>query len=257
MIDKQAIIDPSAKIAENVTIGPWTIVGANVEIGEGSWIGSHVVIKGPTRIGRHNKIYQFASVGEDPQDKKYQGEDTLLEIGDNNVFRECCTINRGTVQAGGVTRIGNDNLFMAYVHIAHDCIIGDHTIFAVHASLAGHVIVQDYAIFSGFSGVHQFCTIGAHSFLGGGTLVGKDILPYIIAHGGHEAKASGLNTEGLKRRGFSNETINHLRRAYKIIFRSNLTVAQALEQLNEMLVECPEVKLMIDVLQQSSRGILR
>lgn len=256
MIDKQAIIDPSARIAENVTIGPWTMIGANVEIGEGSWIGPHAVIKGRTRIGKHNKIYQFASIGEDPQDKKYAGEDTLLEIGDHNVIRECCTINRGTVQAGGVTRIGDDNLFMACVHIAHDCIIGNHVIFANHASLAGHVIVQDYAIFSGFSGVHQFCTIGAHSFLGGGTLVGKDVLPYIIAHG-HEAKAFGLNTEGLKRRGFSNEVINNLRRAYKIIFRMNLTVGQAIEQLNEVLPECPEIGLMIEMLQQSSRGILR
>lgn len=256
MIDKQAIIDPSAKIAANVTIGPWTYVGPDVEIGEGTTIASHVVIKGPTTIGKNNRIFQFASLGEDPQDKKYKGEKTRLEVGDNNVFREHVTINRGVVQAGGLTKIGSNNLFMACVHIAHDCVIGNNTIFANHSSLAGHVVVGDYAIFSGFVGVHQFCQIGAHSFTGGGTMVTKDVLPYVLIDG-HEAKACGLNTEGLKRRGFSPEAISTLRRAYKVIYRNNLTVAQALEQLQEMVKDCPEVQLMIDALQQSTRGIIR
>lgn len=256
MISPHALIDKNARIAENVTIGPWTVIGPDVEIDEGTTIASHVVIKGPTRIGRNNKIFQFASVGEDPQDKKYAGEKTLLEIGDHNIIRESCTINRGTVQAGGITRIGNDNLFMACVHIAHDCIIHNNATFANHASLAGHVIVEDYAILSGFSGVHQFCYIGKHSFVGGGTMVTMDVLPYVLVDG-HEAKTCGLNSEGLKRRGFSSEAINILRRAYKIIFRNGLTVSQALEQLNELLAECPEVGLLIEALQRSTRGIVR
>lgn len=256
MISPQAIVDPKAKIGANVEIGPWTLIGPDVEIGDGTWIGSHVVIKGPTKIGRHNKIFQFASVGEDPQDKKYSGEATLLEIGDHNVIRESCTINRGTLQAGGKTQIGNANLLMSCVHVAHDCIIGSHAIFANHASLAGHVVVGDHAILSGFCGVHQFCVIGAHSFVGGGSMVTKDVLPYVLVDG-HEAKTCGLNSEGLKRRGYSPETINNLKRAYKIIYRNGLTVAQALEQLNEMLPDCPEIGLMMEVLQKSTRGIVR
>lgn len=256
MIDSRAIIDPSAQIAENVEIGPWTFIGPNVQIGEGTQISPHVVIKGPTRIGRNNKIFQFASVGEDPQDKKYQGEKTFLEIGDNNVIRESVTINRGTIQAGGITKIGNDNLFMACVHIAHDCLIGNANIFANHSSLAGHVLVGDCATFSGFSGVHQFCTVGSYSFIGGGTMVTKDVLPYVLVDG-HDAKAHGLNAEGLKRRGFNSDTINHLRRAYKIIYRNNLTVPEAVEQLTQLLPECPEIDIMLTALQESTRGIIR
>jgi len=256
MIHPTAIIDPNARIAEGVAIGPYAVIGPDVEIGAGSWIAPHAVIKGPTRIGRNNKIFQFASIGEDPQDKKYKGEKTVLEIGDNNIFRESCTINRGVVGAGGITRIGSDNLFMACVHVAHDCIIANHAIFANHASLAGHVIVEDYAILSGFSGVHQFCTIGKHSFIGGGTMVTKDVLPFVLVDG-HVAKACGLNSEGLKRHGFSSEKINILKRAYKIIYRNGLTVPQALEQLTELVAECPEVALMIEVLQRSTRGIVR
>lgn len=256
MIHANAIIHPSAKLAADVEVGPWTLIGADVEIGAGSWIGPNVVIKGATTIGRNNKIFQFASIGEDPQDKKYQGEKTYLEIGDNNVFREGCTINRGVDQAGGMTRIGSNNLFMSCVHIAHDCIIGNYTIFANHSSLAGHVVVGDHAIFSGFCGVHQFCQIGSHSFIGGGTMVTMDVLPYVLIDG-HEAKACGLNTEGLKRRGFSSETISNLRRAYKIIYRKGLTVQQALEQLKELLAVCPEVESMITALQASTRGIVR
>lgn len=256
MINPQAIIDPKARIASNVEIGPWTIIGPDVEIGEGTWIGPHVVIKGPTRIGRENKIFQFASIGEDPQDKKYAGEKTFLEIGDRNIFREACTINRGTVQAGGITKIGNENLFMAYVHVAHDCIIANHTVFSNHASIAGHVIVEDFAILGGFSGVHQFCTIGKYSFIGAGGIVTMDVLPYVLIDG-HEAKTCGLNAVGLKRHGFSNETINYLKRAYKIIYRNGLTVSQAIEQLTELLPECPDIQHMILALQNSVRGIIR
>ncbi len=256
MISPHAIIDPQARIADNVEIGPWTYIGPEVEIGEGTVVASHVVIKGPTKIGRENKFFQFSSIGEDAQDKKYKDEKTFLEIGDKNIFREFVTINRGVAQAGGVTKIGNENLFMAYVHIAHDCVIGNATIFANHSTLAGHVKVGDYAILSGVAGVNQFCEIGPYSFIGAGTKVTKDVLPYVLVDG-REAEACGLNSVGLKRSGFSTETINQLRRAYKIIYRSDLTVAQALEQLQGMLAECPEVQLMMDALQNSTRGIVR
>lgn len=254
MIDARAIIDPSARIAEDVTIGPWSVIGADVEISSGTKISSHAIIKGPTKIGRNNQIFQFASVGEDSQDKKYHGEKTFLEIGDNNVIREYSSIHRGTVQGGGLTKIGNNNLFMAYSHVAHDCIIGNNIIFANYAAAAGHVIVDDYAILSGYAGVHQFCQLGAHSFLGVGTLVRKDVLPYVLVDG-HEAAVCGLNTEGLKRRGFSADAIAALKRAYKIIFRDGLTVAQAIEQLQELNI--PEINPMIVMLQQSKRGIVR
>lgn len=256
MIDNRADIASSARIADGVTIGPWSIIGPNVEIGEGTWIGPHVVINGPTKIGRNNKIYQFASVGEDPQDKKYNNEETYLEIGDNNIIREFCTLNRGTVQDGGITKIGNDNLLMAYVHIAHDCIIGNHTVFANNASLAGHAIIKDYAILSGFAGIHQFCVVGEHSFVAKATIVSKDVLPYVLV-AGHEAEACGLNLVGLKRRGFSAETINLLKRAYKIIYRNGLTVAQSIEQLKELAEQSAEVRLMMEALQQSTRSIVR
>lgn len=257
MIDKNAVIDPSAKIAETATIGPWCVIGPEVEIQEGTWVGPHVVIKGPTRIGRDNKIFQFASIGEDPQDKKYNGERTFLEIGDRNIIREACTINRGVLEAGGITRIGNDNLFMAYVHIAHDCVIGNDTVFANHSALAGHVTIGDFVIFGGVCGVHQFCQVGAHSFIGAGTKITKDVLPFVLIDGGQEAKACGLNVVGLKRRGYDTEVVNNLRRAYKIIYRGGLTVPQALEQLLPLAAECTEVGIMMDALQQSTRGIVR
>jgi UDP-N-acetylglucosamine acyltransferase len=258
MIDPRAVISPKASIGKNVTISPFAIIGDDVEIGENSWIGPHVVIKGPTKIGTGNKIFQFASVGEDPQDLKYKGEKTFLEIGNDNIIREGCTLNRGTAQGGNYTKIGNSNLFMAYVHIAHDCEILNHTIFANNASLAGHIKVEDYAILSGFSMVHQNCVIGAHSFVGAGTGIGKDVLPYVMVSGaGHESSVFGLNSVGLKRRGFSDETIMQLKRAYKIIFRQNLSVAEALEQLEPMLSDCPEIGLLVTALKNSSRGITR
>lgn len=256
MIDSSAIIHPTAKIGAQVTIGPWTVIGPYVEIDEGTVIGPHVVINGPTRIGKNNRIYQFASVGEAPQDKKYKDEDTVLIIGNNNTIREYCTLNRGTNQGGGTTRIGDNNWLMAYVHIAHDCVIGNETIFANNASLAGHVHVDDYAIISAFCGVHQFCFVGAHSFIARASYASKDVLPYIIV-AGYIPEANGINTEGLKRRGFSSDTIESLRRAYKIIFRRGLTVQQAITELEECMPECPEIGLFISALKKSERGFVR
>lgn len=256
MIDKTAIIDETARIAKNVTIGPWSIVGADVEIGEGTWIGPHVVIRGSTKIGKDNKIFQFTSIGEDPQDKKYQGERTRLEIGDRNIIREFCTFNRGTVQDHGVTRIGDDNLFMAYVHIAHDCQVGNHTIFANNASLAGHVTVEDHAILGGFCGVFQSCRVGANSFASMGAMIDKDVPPFVKVSG-YYAKPFGLNTVGLKRRGFEMQKIIELRRAYKTIYRKGLTVKQALIKLTEMVGHCPDVQMFIDFISGSERGIVR
>lgn len=256
MIHTTAIIDPTARIAPDVVIGPWTIIGANVEIGDGTWIGPHVVIQGPTKIGKGNKIFQFSSIGEMPQDKKYKGEDTLLEIGDRNIIREFCTFNRGTVQDKGATVIGNDNLFMAYVHVAHDCVIGNHTVFANNASLAGHAIVEDYAGLSGFSGVLQSCRVGKYSFASMGSMIDKDVPPFVKVSG-YYAKPYGLNTVGMERRGFSPETILQLRRAYKTIYRKGLTIKNAIKELESMLAECTEVQLLIDFIQNSSRGIVR
>lgn len=256
MIHPTAIIDPGARLASGVSVGAYSVIGAGVEIGAGTWIGPHVVINGSTRIGRNNRIYQFSSVGDVPQDKKYAGEDTLLEIGDGNVIRESCTINRGTVQGGGVTRIGNNNWIMAYVHIAHDCIIGNETVFANNASLAGHVTVNDYVIIGGFTLVHQFCAVGAYAFTAMGSAISKDVPPYLMVSG-HMAKPHGLNTEGLKRRGFGPETISQLRRAYKILYRSNHTVEQALEQLRSLVPECAEVGPLVEFLEKTTRGIVR
>ncbi len=256
MIDPRAIIDPSAKLGENVEVGPWTIIGPDVEIGDGCVIASHVVLKGPTRMGRNNRIYQFSSVGEDTPDLKYQGEPTRLIIGDNNVIREGVTIHRGTVQDRGETVIGNDNLLMAYAHVGHDSVIGDHCILVNNASLAGHVNVGDWAILSGYSLVHQFCNIGAHSFAGFGCGISKDVPAYVTVSG-QPAEAKTINAEGLKRRGFSREAIAAIRRAYKIVYRQGLTVEEAVAQLNEIAAEQPEVQLLIDSLQQSKRGIVR
>jgi UDP-N-acetylglucosamine acyltransferase len=256
MIHPTAIIDPSARIAANVEIGPYSIIGPDVEIGEGTWIGPHVVIQGPTKIGKENKIFQFASVGEVPQDKKFRGERTFLEIGDRNIIRECCTFNRGTAQDKSYTRIGNDNLFMAYVHIAHDCIVGNNIIFANNASLAGHVIVEDFVILSAFSGVFQRCRVGLHSFISMGTLVDKDVPPFVKVYG-HKAKPFGLNSVGMKRREFSPETMLNLKRAYKVIYRNGLTANQAMEELATMVSACPEIQLFIDFMQKADQGIVR
>lgn len=255
-IDPRAVVDPSARLAPGVVVEPYSIIGADVEIGEGSWIGPHVVIRGPTRIGRDNKIYQFASIGDAPQDKKYRGEPTRLEIGDRNVIREYCTLNRGTVQDKGVTRVGNDNWIMAYVHIAHDCDLGNNIILANGASLAGHVTIEDWVILGGFTLVHQYCAVGAHAFTGYGTGISMDVPPYVMVSG-HPAKPHGLNTEGLRRRGMSPETLRNLRSAYKVIYRSSLMLNDAIARLEAMTETCPEIRIMVDFLRRSQRGIVR
>jgi len=256
LIHPQAIVDPSARLADDVKVGPFSVIGADVEIGAGSVIASHVVIDGPTRIGRDNKIYSFASVGGDPQDKKYAGEATRLEIGDGNVIREYCTISRGTTQDASLTRIGDDNWIMAYVHIAHDCNVGSHTILANSATLAGHVTLEDNVILGGFTLVHQFCKIGEHSFTAMNSVISKDVPPYLMVSG-HMAKPHGLNTEGLKRRGFDRETLAALRRAYKAIYRSGLTLEQASEKLAEMAQDSTEIGQMLAFIGASGRGIIR
>lgn len=256
MIDERAMIHPSAKLAKNVVIGPGTVIGPDVEIGEGTWVGPHVVLQGPTVIGKNNKIFQFASVGDAPQDITYQGEPTRLEIGDNNVIREYCMISRGTVKGHGVTRIGNHNFLMAYSHIGHDCVVGNHVIMVNYSALSGHVTVSDYANIGAYAGIHQFCQVGAYAFVARATYVNKDVLPYILI-AGDTTSACGINTVGLRRRGFSQAAIDQIRRAYKIIFRKGLTVQQAVEELKLLQEDCPEVQLMTDALLQSSRGIVR
>lgn len=256
MIDSRAIIDSCAKIATNVTVGPWTIIGADVEIGEGTVIGSHVVVKGPTKIGKNNKIFQFSSVGEECQDKKYKGEPTRLEIGDDNIIREGCTLHRGTVQDQGLTKIGNHNLIMGYVHIAHDCRLGDHIILANNVALAGHAHVDDWAILGGFAGVHQFCRVGAHSMIGAASIILKDVPAYVMING-NPAVSYGINIEGLKRRNFSKATLQALMSAYKIVHRKGLVVEDALQQIKPMVSKTPELQLFIDSIESSTRGIIR
>jgi len=255
LIHPQAIVDKSAQIADDVEIGPWTYIGPNVTIDSGTVISSHVVINGPTSIGKGNRIFQFASVGEGCQDKKYNDEPTRLEIGDNNVIRESCTIHRGTVQDEGITKIGNGNLFMAYVHIAHDCVVGNDNVFANNATLAGHVSIAHDVILGGFTGVHQFCQVGAYSMASMGSMVVKDIPAYVMV-GGDTAKAHGMNFEGMKRRGYSKQTIAALRNAYKLVFRQGLTLKSAIEKL-DTIESFPELQLFIDTLKSSQRGITR
>ena len=256
MIHKSVIISETAKISDNVEIGPFSIIGDHVEIGEGTRINSHVVINGPTIIGSENHIYQFTSIGDDPQDKKYRGESTRLKIGNRNTIREYCTISRGTAQDKSLTTIGDDNWIMAYVHIAHDCQVGNNIIFANSATLAGHVHVGDWAIFAGFTGAHQFCHIGAHSFIGMNSLTNKDIPAYTMASG-QPVTPRGVNTEGLKRRNFSSEEINNIKNAYRILYRSELTLAQAISELEKLVENQPELLIFLESLKQSNRGIIR
>lgn len=256
MIHEQAIIEEGAIIGKNVTIGPWTYISKNVVIGDDCHISANVVINGPTRMGKGNRIFQFASIGEDCQDLKYAGEPTELIIGDNNVFRESCTIHRGTIQDQGITQIGNNNLFMAYTHVAHDCMVGNNCILANNASIAGHVHVGDYAILGGMSGVHQFCHIGAHSFVAATSLILKDVPPYVMASG-NGAKPFGLNTEGLKRRGFSADTIRSIKQAYRKVYRQGLTVEAAILEIKENIESSDELTLFIDFIESSNRGIIR
>jgi len=256
MIHKQAIIEEGAIIGQNVKVGPWTYISKNVEIGDNCEISSHVVINGPTKIGKNNRIFQFASIGEDCQDLKYAGEPTELIIGDNNIFRECSTIHRGTIQDNSLTKIGSNNLFMAYSHVAHDCIVGNNCILANSASIAGHVHVGDYAILGGMCGVHQFCHIGAHSFISANALVLKDVPPYVMASG-QPTKPYGLNSEGLKRRGFDKDVILNIKRAYKEVYRKGLSVDDALSSIKPLASNIPEIKVFSDFIESSSRGIIR
>jgi UDP-N-acetylglucosamine acyltransferase len=256
VIHEQAIIEPGAQIGKNVSIGPWTYIGKDVVIGDDCDIRSNVVIKGPTKIGKGNTVYQFATIGEDCQDLKYDGEPTELIIGDNNTFRECCTIHRGTIQDDSLTKIGSNNLFMAYTHVAHDCIVGSHCIMANNASIAGHVHVGDWAILGGMVGVHQFCKIGDHAFIAANSLVLKDVPPYVMASG-HGASPFGLNSEGLKRRGFEKDAILAIRRAYKALYRQGLKVDEALAEIAPMVEQYPEVRVFAEFIKSSNRGIIR
>ena len=256
MIHPTAIVDPGARIGANVKIGPYSLIGPDVEIGDNTEIGPHVIIKGHTRIGRDNRIFQFCSLGEVPQDKKYAGEPTRLEIGDRNTIREFCTFNLGTVQDQGVTSIGDDNWLMAYVHIAHDCRVGNKTIFANGASLAGHVIVDDWVIFGGFTGIHQFCRIGAHVITAASSLVLQDVPPYLMV-AGNTAQPYGIHVEGLKRRGFTSEAITELKRAYRTLYKSGLMLDEARAKLEEDVKEHAEIQPILDFLAVSKRGIIR
>lgn len=256
MIDARAVIDPTARIGKNVTIGPFAVIGAEVELGDGCWIGPHAVIQGPTRMGRDNRVFQFASVGEVPQDKKFRGERSWLEVGDGNVFREFVTVNRGTADGGGVTRIGSGNWIMAYCHIAHDCLIGDHTVFANNASLAGHVEVHDHVILGGFSLVHQFSRIGRYAFLAFGSHVDRDVPPYVMV-AGQRATPRGVNTEGLRRHGFEQTTIQAIKRAYKTLYRSGLRLEQAQQMLREQAESVPEIVPLVEFIGASDRSLVR
>lgn len=256
MIHPSALIHTNAKLGQNVSVGPFSVIGEHVEIGDGTQIGPHVVINGHTRIGRDNRIFQFCSLGEVPQDKKYAGEPTRLEIGDRNTIREFCSFNLGTIQDGGVTRIGNDNWIMAYVHIAHDCHVGNKTTFANNTQLAGHVHVEDWAILGGFTGVHQFCRIGAHVMTAVGTVILQDVPPYLMA-AGNTASPYGINVEGLKRRGFTSDAITALKRAYRTIYKSGLLIDEVKEKLAEEAKSQADVQLFVDFLNQSKRGIIR
>lgn len=256
MIHPTAIIDAKARLADDVKVGAYSIIGPDVEIAAGCEIASHVVIEGPTRIGKNNRIFQFASIGAEPQDKKYSGEATLLEIGDNNLIRESVTINRGTSQGGGVTKVGDNNWIMAYVHIAHDCIIGNDNIFANNASLAGHVIIDDYVILGGFTLVSQFNSLGSHAFSAMGSVISRNVPPYVLVSG-HMAEPVGVNVEGLKRRGFSELQIRNIRQAYKLVYRSGLRLEDARHKLDLIKQETYELACFMDFLDNQKGGIIR
>ena len=251
-----ALVHRGARLAADVEVGPYSVIGEHVEVGEASWIGAHVVLDGHTRIGRRNRIWHFCSIGAPPQDKKYAGEPTRVEIGDDNTIREYITINRGTAQDVGVTRVGNENWIMAYVHFAHDCQIGSKTIFANSCQLAGHVTVGDWVVFGAATLVHQFVHIGTHAFTGMGTYLAQDLPPFVTA-AGNMAKPFGINKEGLKRRGFSPDTIAGLKRAYKTLYRKGLRFEESISELKEQLAACPEVQQILDFLARSKRGIIR
>jgi len=256
MIDARAVISPQAKIAANVEIGPFSVIGRDVEVGPGTWIGPHVVINGPTRIGADNKVYQFASLGDAPQDKKYNGEPTRLEIGDRNVFRESVTVNRGTTHDKGVTRIGNDNLLMAYSHVAHDCQLGDQIVMANCATLGGHVEIGDWVTMGGLSAVHQHTKVGAHCFIAHNAAVTRDVPPYVMAVG-RPAVPHSINSVGLQRRGFTAEQILNIRRAYRLLYRSGLKLKAAMEELEKAALTQAEIRPFVEFIKRSERSIVR
>ena len=256
MIDARAVVSPQAELAADVEVGPFSVIGANVRIGARTRIASHVVIKGPTTLGADNQVFQFASIGDAPQDKKYQGEPTRLEVGERNVFREYCTVNRGTTHDQGVTRIGNDNLFMAYTHVAHDCQVGSHIVMANCATLGAHVELGDWVIMGGLAAIHQFSKIGAHAFIANNAAVTRDVPPFIMAVG-QPAAPHSVNSEGLKRRGFTPEQISHVRAAYRILYRRDLPLGDAVRELKVLAATQPEVKAFVDFIATSTRSLIR
>ena len=256
MIHSLALVSPQAELAEDVTVGPFSVIGPQVQLGPGCIVGPHVVINGPTRIGAGNRFFQFASIGDAPQDKKYNGEPTRLTIGDRNVFRESCTVNRGTTHDKGVTCIGNDNLFMAYSHVAHDCVIGDNVVLANCAALGGHVEIGDWVTLGGLTAVHQFVKIGAYAFVGGGAIVTRDVPNYIMVVGS-PAEPHSVNAIGLKRRGFSEEQIRNIREAYRILYRSDLKLAEALGRLRVLGETQEEVRAFVEFIGRSTRSLVR
>jgi len=256
LIHPSALVDPGAELDSSVEVGPFAVIGSGVQIDAGTRVGPHVVVRGPTRIGRDNHIFQFASVGEDPQDKKYGGEPTWLELGDRNQVREFVTLHRGTEQDQGVTRIGDDNLFMAYSHVAHDCRIGDQVIMANAASLGGHVEIQDWAILGGFTIVHQFCRIGAHSFCAMGSVLTRNVPPYVTV-GGHPAEPHGINSEGLRRRGYTPDAVQAIKRAYRALYMSHLKLDEAVERIRDMAESQSELAILADFLAATNRGVVR
>jgi UDP-N-acetylglucosamine acyltransferase len=256
VIDPRAIISPKAELAPDVTVGPFSIIGPDVILGPGTVIGPHVVVNGPTRMGASNRVFQFASIGDAPQDKKYAGEPTRLEIGDRNVFRESCTINRGTTHDKGVTTIGSDNLFMAYSHVAHDCVLGNNLVFANGATLGGHVEVGDWVILGGLAAVHQFCKIGAYAFIAGGAIVTRDVPNYVMV-AGNPAEPSTINAVGLKRRGFTEDQVRNIRNAFRVLYRSDLLLADAVAKLTELGKTQPEVAAFVEFIGKSERSLIR
>ena len=251
-----AIVSPKAELAADVTVGAYAVIGDNVQIGAGTWVGPHAVINGPTTLGAANRVFQFASIGDAPQDLKYKGEPTRLEIGDRNVFREFTTMNRGTVQGGGMTTIGSDNLFMAYTHVAHDCHVGSRCVMANYATLGGHAELGDWVIMGGYSGIHQFTKVGAHAFLGNNAAVTRDVPPYVMAVGS-PAVPHSINSEGLKRRGFTPEQIRNLKNAYRVLYRSDLKLADAVEELKSRVSTQPELRIFVDFIGESTRSLVR
>jgi len=255
-VDPRAIVSPKAELAADVTVGPYAVIGDGVRIGAGTWIGPHAVINGPTSIGSANKIFQFASIGDAPQDLKYKGEPTRLEIGSRNVFREFTTMNRGTVSGGGLTVIGSDNLFMACSHVAHDCRVGNKCVMANYATLGGHAVLGDWVIMGGYAGVHQFAKVGAHAFLANDTKVTRDVPPYVMAVGS-PAEPHSINSEGLKRRGFTPEQIRNLKNAYRVLYRSDLKLADAVAELKSRAATQPELTIFVDFIGESTRSLVR